>query len=391
MLRLPPLYILLALSFVTLFVYFRSSVTSGIRGFSATHITPANSTLGFGALYVVSGPGSPRRDGLIQAANVTELRFTIPDLPAWSDQQVMAFRGSDSSTTITNGSVRAWLSHNLVLNEFLKSGHETALILEDDIDWDIRLRTLQVPLAASGARSILPPAEEQYYWGHPDDWELMYVGHCGDYFTPLTEDMFPGVGVLHPNNLTDLPHALIADESMPDRTDLHPFTASLLTAFSVPEKTRIVHRSVSPLCTFGYAVTRASAKRIMEEFAPIKDRHDGIAHAYDVAILNACRDKGLRCFTVDPELLHHMEGESLIAGMDKNKYRPPVDKAGLKQTYWRGETSNIGCGFWSKDFRWDGDKARLAYLREEVGKKGNCLKKGRTPTGGRVEETKERR
>ena len=83
-----------------------------------------------------------------------------------------------------------------------------------------------------------------------------------------------------------------------------------------------------------------------------------------------------------------MEGESLIGGMDKQRYRPPVDKIGSKQVFWRGETSNIGCGFWSKDFQWNGDKARLAHLREEVGRKGQCIKPGRTPDGGRVEDLK---
>ncbi len=29
---------------------------------------------------------------------------------------------------------------------FLESGLETALILEDDVDWDIRLRSVQIPL-----------------------------------------------------------------------------------------------------------------------------------------------------------------------------------------------------------------------------------------------------
>lgn len=388
MLRLPPLYLLLGLSILTFIVYFRSTVSSGIQGFTASHVTPANSTLGFGALYVVSGPNSPRREGLIESANVTGLHFTIPELPAWSEEQIASFRNHDEQSTITNGSVRAWLSHNLILNSFLKSGQETALILEDDVDWDIRLRSVQAPLAAAGARSILPPAEEQYYWGHPDDWELMYIGHCGDYFTTLDEDV--GVGTVHPENLANIPHALIVDETMPERTDIHPFTASLLTALGVPERTRVVHRSQSPLCTFGYAVTRASAKRLVEELAPVNGQQGPIDHAYDVAILTACRDKGLRCYTVNPELFHHMEGASLIDGMDGRKYRPPVDRAGLKQVYWRGETSNIGCGFWSKDFRWDGDKARLAYLKEEVGAKGKCLKPGRTPDGTRVNELQKR-
>lgn len=383
--RLPPLYVLIGLSILTLFIYFRSSVRENIPSFSIKHASPANATLGFGALYVVSGPNSPRRNTLIQSANVTDLHFTIPTLPTWTDEQVMAFRGTDKETSITNGSVRAWLSHNLVLNEFLKSGLESALIMEDDVDWDIRLRTQQVPLAATAARSLLPPASEEYYWGHPDDWELFYVGHCGDYFTTLDEPV--GVGVVHPNNLSDLAHVVYPDQTLPRRTDTHPFTASLLDAFDVPEKYRIVHRSVSPLCTFGYAVTRSSARRLVEEYAPVSGERGTIDHAFDVAILTACRDKGLRCFTVNPELMHHMEGESLISTMDNKKYRPPVDKAGLKQTYWRGETSNIGCGFWSRDFNWDGDQDKLKYLREEVSRKGQCLKPGRLPNGDRVGES----
>lgn len=384
MLRIPPLYMLLGLGLLTLVFYFHSSVSTSAHGFGTTHVARANSTLGFGALFVVSGPGSPRREGLIESANVTGLDFTIPDLPTWSDEQIASFRNHDTQSTITNGSVRAWLSHNVILNAFLKSGLETALILEDDIDWDIRLRTVQAPLAAAGARSIFPPASEEYYWGHPDDWELMYIGHCGDYFTTLDEDV--GVGVVHPQDLADLPHALMNDETLPERTNIHPYTASLLTALGVPEKTRVVHKSVSPLCTFGYAVTRTSAKRLVEELAPVSGQQETIPHAYDVAILTACRDKGLRCYTVNPELFHHMEGQSLIGGLDQQKYRPPVDKAGSKQVFWRGETSNIGCGFWSKDFRWGGDKSRLAFLREEVGNKGKCLKPGRTADGGRVED-----
>lgn len=382
MLRVPPLFLLLGLGLITLVIYFKSSAPTDIQNLDVSHITPANATLGFGVLYVVSGPGSPRRDGLIQSANVTDLHFTIPDLPAWSEEQIKSFRDHDPDSTITNGSIRAWLSHNLILHDFLKSGHETALILEDDVDWDIRLRTVQAPIAAAGARQILPPAEEQYYWGHPADWELMYIGHCGDYFTTLDEDV--GVGVVHPEDLAAISHALVPDATIPARTDIHPYTASLLTALGVPEKTRLIHRSMSPLCTFGYAITRASAKRLVEELATIDGATGPIAHAYDVAILTACRDKGLRCYTVNPELFHHMEGESLIGGLDKQKYRPPVDQAGLKQTMYRGETSNIGCGFWSKDFRWEGDKSKLAYLREEVGIKGNCLKPGRTPAGERA-------
>jgi len=379
------LYLLFALLVFALYVYLQTSESSSSSSFSfSTKNSVANATLGFGSIYVVSGPGSPRRDGLIQSANVTELEFTIPSLPDWTDRQVKDFRDDSEKSVIKNGSIKAWLSHNVILWDFLKSGKETALIMEDDVDWDIRLRTTQVPSTAAALRSILPPAEERYYWGHPDDWELLYLGHCGDYFTTVDGGQV-GVGVMHPEDLFKIPHAMFMDPTLPLRTDIHPFTASLLTALDIPEKTRLIHKSKWPLCTFGYAVTRASAKRIVEELAPPKEIKGKWINAFDIAILEACRDKGLRCYSVNPELFHHMEGISIIDGKPLNKnFKPPADRVGMDQVKYRNETSNIGCGFWSQDFRWNGDVQRLAYLREEVTKNGRCLKPGRDEDGSKI-------
>ena len=233
-------------------------------------------------------------------------------------------------------------------------------------------------------RSLLPPADEEYYWGHPDDWELLYLGHCGDYFHDV-DSMQVGVGVVHPKDLQQIPHVLFRDYSLPDPSDIHPFTASLLTAFNVPRKTRIIHKSKFPLCTFGYAVTRATARKLVEELAIPKEVPGRWRHAYDIAILEACRDKGMRCYTINPELFHHMEGTSMIdAPTEDLRYKPPADRVGGAQVRYRNETSNINCGFWSQDFRFDGDDERLAYLREEVGRKGRCLKPGRESDGNRT-------
>jgi hypothetical protein len=164
------------------------------------------------------------------------------------------------------------------------------------------------------------------------------------------------------------------------RTDLHPFTASFLTAFTVPEQTRLLHKSVWPLCTFGYAVTRRTAERLLTDLAPAHEDPSMHLTAFDAAILTACRDGMLYCYTLTPELFHHMEGESMIAGEEAKErivVRPPVDEAGLEQVQYRHETSNIGCGFASGEFYFDGDKRRLAFVKEEVIGKGRCLKEGR--------------
>ena len=160
-------------------------------------------------------------------------------------------------------------------------------------------------------------------------------------------------------------------------------TKNLLDALELPEKTRALHASYAPLCTFGYAVTRAGAARIVTDIAPIS-RPESIA--FDAMLMHGCAARGLRCLTLNPEIFHHMPGNSVIKMEEKPEkvFLPPVDAAGLEQTRVRGETSNVDCGFWSGDFEFEGkgdgdeeEARRLEWLREEVGRKGRCLKPGR--------------
>ena len=355
---------------------------------SAEELGGANATLGFGGLFVVSGLGSPRREHLLQQAAVTELNLTIPEQETWTDEDVRNFRpDNESESRVGVGSVKAWLSHHLVLRAFLESGLETALIIEDDVDWDIRLRTIQVPLAQQAMRRLSKSWRldlEKQPWGKSKDWDLLYLGHCGDYFNSLEDGV--GIGHHHPENLTEIDHIIYQDSTLLSRSDLHPFTASLFTALDIPDHFRVLHQSKWPLCSFGYAVTRKSAKKILTTVAPPKEEPSRDLKAYDVALLDGCRyNKMLNCYTVQPELFHHMEGKSIIAleeeKADHHVFRPPVDVKGLEQTMYRLETSNIGCGFWSGDFYYDNQPEKLDWLREEVGRKGKCLKPGRELDG----------
>lgn len=266
---------------------------------------------------------------------------------------------------------------------FLDSGAETALILEDDVDWDIRLRTTQAPLISTAMRSILGSAssgldQRRYPYGSPQSWDLLYLGHCGDYWHGVDVPFVDGH--VKAKDLEATPHTAFTDPSMSHSENLHPFTASLLKNLGIGEYTRLVHRSVFPLCTFGYAVSRAGALRLLELGGK---EPPGSGHkAYDVLVLHSCRDHGLRCWTVSPELFHHVPGPSIIDVQDGGKDLPPVDRAAKDQIKARGETPNIDCGFWSGAFSFeDEDSVRLYWLRQEVGRKGRCLKAGRELNG----------
>ncbi|KAF2865138.1 hypothetical protein BDV95DRAFT_507954 [Massariosphaeria phaeospora] len=416
--RKRPVPLLLALTFFLAVLYYRNNADR-IQWTSPSieppaEIIPANRTLGFGAIVAVSKERSDRRHSLLQAANVTDIDLTIPKQPVWTEGDVTNFRNGQVEG-VQRGSILAWMGHHNALRWFLDSGLETALILEDDVDWDIRLRSVQIPLAASAARTLLSPRPRSRfaktpkgpaeYWGDHREWDLLYLGHCGDYFNEVTEDGLVPIDDT-PFNLSTMSHVVYEDPSLPVRSDLHPFTQDLFRVLRMPHHTRAFHRSRFPLCSFGYAVTRPAAERLLSDLAPPKLRKKG-PRAFDVALLHACskgenrpspgppggfnpksnpgltkHTTGLRCWTLNSELFHHMPGESMIArigeAMGEELGIPPVDLAGQAQTMYRDETTNIDCGFWSGAFDFqDGDMERLNYLQEEVGRKGKCLKEGR--------------
>ncbi|KAK7527471.1 uncharacterized protein IWZ02DRAFT_441673 [Phyllosticta citriasiana] len=337
----------------------------------------ANATLGFGAIYVVSTDDSAnnaslRRDRLIQAANVSEIELHIPNKPEPTVDDIARFEvalAHSGNRLVGNGTALAWLSHVRALQSFLSSDAQTALILEDDVDWDIRLRTVQIPRLAEAVRSLSPPESSSYY-GDLSAWDVLWIGHCGDWFHKLED----GVGTKYqtPATLERTKHVTYRDETVPDRPDLHPYTKSLLDAIELPEKRRAVHASAHPLCTFGYAVTRASAALIISDIAPLARPESS---AYDMALLHGCTKRGLKCYSLNPELFHHMPGASIIAQKDHRdpKHLAPVDAVGMPQALRRNETSNIGCGFWNGDFSFSRPE-ELEVLRREVGRKGRCLK-----------------
>lgn len=74
---------------------------------------PANRTLGFGAVLVVSKDGSERRHSLIQAANVTDFDLTIPTQPDWTEGDIYGFINGQEGAQ--RGSILAWLGHHNAL------------------------------------------------------------------------------------------------------------------------------------------------------------------------------------------------------------------------------------------------------------------------------------
>lgn len=295
---------------------------------------PSNATLGFGAIYAVSHAESPRRYTLMTAANLTGLEITIPVQPDWTDWDISNVQAAENSSLDT-GSVLAWLGHRNALETFLQSPSETALIIEDDVDWDVRLRQDQIPQTAYAIRELL--GSHHGYYGDTNMWDMIWLGHCGDFFDASQGSTLSIIKSYQ-------------DPAMPDLINLHPWTRDFMQGIGADHnKQRLVHESVNPLCTFAYAITRSAATRILREIAvsePIRDKEHP-CRAYDVRLLEGCRDEGLKCVSVNPELFHHSPTTSEIARISNSRGSILTENA---QEATDAPTNNIRCS--ARSSRW---------------------------------------
>lgn len=204
----------------------------------------------------------------------------------------------------------------------------SALILEDDADWDIRIksqlkefalasRVLVQPLSgtdnpvyadptfpntrkSSGTpkdinlgTSTIPPVQSPY----GDNWDILWLGHCGVNFPDaaiqgIAKDI-PGGRVIQKN-----------DSTVPEREYLvlSPKNDEFKTIF--PPHTRVVHHAMTPVCSLGYGVSQKSARRLLYEFGVKK-----FNRPYDLMLREACEGTEGRvrntCLTVQPQLFNH--------------------------------------------------------------------------------------
>ncbi|KAI7236755.1 hypothetical protein KC330_g3529 [Hortaea werneckii] len=244
-----------------------------------------NARLGFDEILVVTaGFHDWRAQGLKAAAERTGLAVTFLQQPPWTDKQKKAFHCGDKYESWSiPGSTGCWLGHLHALRYFLSTKQTTALILEDDADWDVEIKN-QVIRAQDYLRKLTEPLTDSL-WG--TEWDVLYLGHCGDRYgpsmlgvhfrrTPCTSQGLRRLGNAELDNVRRIP--------------LRYFRAML-------SGLRAVHQSTRPVCTYGYAVTAKGAEKI------INLSHD--AKAIDTRMGRACKDGTMRCFTINPELIHH--------------------------------------------------------------------------------------
>lgn len=212
------------------------------------------------------------------------------------------------------------------LHRVVRRNLTSALILEDDTDWDVRLKHQLRDFSLSTqalTQPLLGPSEAYADSTYPtpsidspgviadlsfdllpttilpeispygDNWDLLWIGHCGMHFPFEDNRLVPKGRVIHRN-----------DASVAQKQYLWTLNIPFTLKERYPEHTRAVHHAQEGVCSLGYAVSQKGAQKLLHEIG-LKDVTDG----FDTLLRFFCEGaegrKRHECLTVQPALFQH--------------------------------------------------------------------------------------
>ena len=175
-------YAVFALGVIVLLVILYKFTVTSSGGFALNATSSVhNSTLGFGAVVLLSLPErTDRQDAVSLIASRSGIQIT---------KQIDAVHGEDihykarpfgkANSTIMDGYIGSWRTHMNALKYVVDQRLETALIIEDDVDWDVRIKPQLESFSKGLKASILRDpnsitVDHQHPYGN--DWDIMHLG-----------------------------------------------------------------------------------------------------------------------------------------------------------------------------------------------------------------------
>ncbi|KAI1395143.1 glycosyltransferase family 25 protein [Hypoxylon fuscum] len=281
----------------------------------------ANETLGFSKIFVVGLPErSDKRDAMALTSSLTGFHVewingvkgeSIPD-------KAVPFGADRKKLWETN--LGSWRGHMNAVRRIIEEDLDSALIMEDDMDWDVRLKP-QMERVAQGARALLSSASKPTS-PYGDDWDLMWLGHCGEVFPETLDENkdkpTDDLGIQYMSRK----FVIEKDLTVPPKDRV----TGLVDFKNNPEYTRWVHITGAPICTFAYALSQRGARKVLFDLSV--DHLDG---PFDNALAGLCRravstwgvkdpaeagDRGLdaKCISVTPPVFFHHKAKGLVNG-----------------------------------------------------------------------------
>ncbi|KAF2405287.1 hypothetical protein EJ06DRAFT_525816 [Trichodelitschia bisporula] len=209
-----------------------------------------NRTLGFQKVFYISLPfRTDRQDGMSLIASLSGIDAT--HVPGVKGEDIH-IKAQPPGWGSGNGPLGCWRSHANVWRRMLDENIETALIMEDDADWDVDIKAQMVRASrAILANPSVVTNTTEVKEGEPyrRDWDVFFMGQC------FSRARKPWTG----------PVVLYDDPSMPEFDTLSEQFQADLNAYGAAKGQRAIGRAADIICTTGYAVTNKGAQRLLFE------------------------------------------------------------------------------------------------------------------------------
>ncbi|KAH6679136.1 glycosyltransferase family 25 protein [Halenospora varia] len=241
-----------------------------------------NATMGFQKVLVIGlKERTDKKDLLTLQASLTGIDLSWIEAVHSDD---IKEKGLPPAMYLQGNFLASWRSHINAVRSIIENRYASAMIMEDDMDWDVRIRT-QMQDFARGVRYLTSVDEsKKQHSPYGDDWDVLWPGHCGEYL---------------PENDDGRRFVINDDETVAPKTQ-QPTLKEHLAEY--PEHTRILHKAGAPICTFAYALSARGAAKVLYYLGT-----KGQGANYDNALAFMCRDGNLnlKCYSVEPFLFQH--------------------------------------------------------------------------------------
>ncbi|KAL2072427.1 hypothetical protein VTL71DRAFT_11770 [Oculimacula yallundae] len=296
--------------------------------------TTINDTLGFQKVFAVGLPErSDKRDALALISSLTG--FKIDWIEGVRGEMVVdkALPFGVDRVKLWESNLGSWRGHMNAVRTIVEQGIKSALILEDDVDWDVRLKPL-LQLIANGTRTLQGHSAHSSDSPYGDDWDLIWLGHCGEVFPEVLEENASKAPDSSEYVSLSTKYTIHADPTVPA-----PSYARGFQNFTDYPHTRWIHVTGGPICTFAYALSLEGARKVLYDLSV-----DHLVGPFDNALAGLCRwgrEKerlGMRCYSVTPPVFVHHRPKGYVSGDSDIQSVSGGEKGELREV---GTTENI--------------------------------------------------
>ncbi|KAG8531344.1 uncharacterized protein KY384_002973 [Bacidia gigantensis] len=280
-----------------------------------------NETLGFQKVFVISLPErGDRLDAFALSSSLTGFKAdvahgvngsTVPDAAIPSTDglhKVNTYGMKDPHAR--DAVVGTWRAHLNIARTIVQERLSSALIIEDDSDWDVTLKDRLVDFG-NGARHFSKHATgEKPKNPYGDNWDMLWLGHCAITECPAVDPH----SSTDPNNphppeptqLTQQRFLIENDATTPPPA--HRFNFATIPDLSpYADTTRAVFRADFGICLYSYALSYSGAQKVLRQQA-VRTKWAPI----DLGMGEMCKDQAqpFNCIGVFPQLVdsHKMAG-----------------------------------------------------------------------------------